>query len=37
MIAIPILQIRKVRLREVEELTRDHNIQARMMPGTQKY
>ena len=37
MIAIPILQIKKLRLRAVEELTRDHNIQARMMRGTQKY
>ena len=36
MVATPILQIRKLSLREVEELTLDHNIQARVLPGTQK-
>lgn len=28
--------IRKLSLREVEELTLDHNIQAGLLPGTQK-
>lgn len=36
MVATLILQIRKLSLREVEELTLDHNIQARVLPGTQK-
>lgn len=36
MVATLILRIRKLSLREVEELTLDHNIQAGLLPGTQK-